>query len=38
VEIVTGDKMAATGNGGEGYKISKSRSGFEVTSEKQKIT
>lgn len=30
--------MAATGNQVEGYKTSKSRSGFEVISEKQKIT
>lgn len=29
--------MAATGNRVEGYRISKSRSGFEVISEKQKI-
>lgn len=36
VETVTGDKMAATGNRLEGYKISKSRSGFEVISEKEK--
>ena len=38
VEIATGDKMAATGNWVAGYKTSKSRSGFEVISEKEKIT
>lgn len=38
VEIATGDKMAATGNWAAGYQISKSRSGFEVISEKEKIT